>query len=101
MTGLENVLWWHRNRTDKEFFLNGFINHYPDFIIRMKSGVILLIEAKGGYLDKIASKNKFDLGKIWESKCGTNKFGYFMVFDKEPIDGALTLDEFLNCIAQI
>ena len=28
----ENVKWWHRIKDRKGFCINGFINHYPDFI---------------------------------------------------------------------
>ena len=94
LTRLDNVLWWHRNRSKKEFCLNGFINHYPDFIVRMKSGFILLIEAKGDDRDNSDSKQKIALGKIWEDKAGSDSFGYFMVFDSNPIDGALSFDDF-------
>ena len=95
LTRLDNVLWWHRNRSRKEFCLNGFINHYPDFIVRMKSGFVLLIEAKGDDRDNSDSKQKLELGKIWESKAGSDFFGYFMVFDSNPLDGAFSLDDFM------
>lgn len=33
----DNVYFWHRNQErGKGFFINGFINHYPDFIIVLK-----------------------------------------------------------------
>lgn len=48
IANLDNVKYWHRNlERGKGFYINGFINHYPDFIIKMKSGKILLIEVKG------------------------------------------------------
>lgn len=101
LSKLDNVHWWHRNRERKEFRLNGFINHYPDFIVRMKSGVTLLVEAKGDDRDNSDSRHKLTLGKIWEAKSGADKFGYFMVFDKNPIDGALRLDEFISRVGQL
>lgn len=101
LSKLDNVHWWHRNRAQKEFCLNGFINHYPDFIVRMKSGVTLLVEAKGGQLENSDSRHKLALGKIWEAKSGADNFGYFMVFDKNPIDGALRLDEFISRVGQL
>ena len=101
LSRLENVLWWHRNRSQKEFCLNGFINHYPDFIVHMKSGATLLVESKGDDRDNSDSKQKLELGKIWESKVSSDSFGYFMVFDSNPIDGALTLDEFVSCIKEL
>lgn len=101
LTALDNVLWWHRNRSKKEFCLNGFINHYPDFIVRMKSGFVLLVEAKGDDRDNSDSKQKLELGKIWESKAGSDSFGYFMVFDSNPLDNALSLDNFMARIKEL
>ena len=101
LTALDNVLWWHRNRSKKEFCLNGFINHYPDFIVRMKSGVVLLVEAKGDDRDNSDSKQKLELGKIWEAKAGSDSFGYFMVFDSNPLDGALSFDDFMARIKDL
>lgn len=101
LTRLDNVLWWHRNRSKKEFCLNGFINHYPDFIVRMKSGFVLLIEAKGDDRDNSDSKQKLALGKIWETKAGSDSFGYFMVFDSNPLDDALSFDEFMARIKEL
>ena len=96
LTKLDSVLWWHHNRSRKEFYINGFINHYPDFIVRMKSGVVLLVEAKGDDRDNSDSKQKLELGKIWEAKTGSNNYGYFMVFDSNPFSGALSLDHFIS-----
>ena len=101
LTRLDNVLWWHRNRSKKEFCLNGFINHYPDFIVRMKSGFVLLIEAKGDDRDNSDSKQKLALGKIWEAKAGSDSFGYFMVFDSNPLDSAFSFDDFTARIKEL
>ena len=101
LTRLDNVLWWHRNRSKKEFCLNGFINHYPDFIVRMKSGFVLLIEAKGDDRDNSDSKQKLALSRIWEAKAGSDSFGYFMVFDSNPLDGALSFDDFMARIKEL
>ena len=67
-----NVLFWHRNRDRNEFGINGFINHYPDFIVRMKSGVTLLIETKGDHLDNSESEEKRWLGNKWADLAGDN-----------------------------
>ncbi len=95
VASLDNVLWWHRNRERKDFCINGFINHYPDFLVMMKSGVLLLVETKGGDRDNSDSKRKLSLGKTWETKAGSDRYGYFMVFDTRAIDGALSVDEFM------
>ena len=81
--------------------MNGFINHYPDFIVRMKSGFVLLIEAKGDDRDNSDSKQKLALGKIWEAKAGSDSFGYFMVFDSNPLDGALSFDNFMARVKEL
>ena len=93
----ENVKWWHRDIERKGFRLNGYINHYPDFIVRTRSGKTVLIEAKGDYLDGDDSKSKLKLGRKWQSQAGP-LYRYFMVFkDKElGMDGAYTLDKFLE-----
>ena len=47
ITGLPNIRWWHRNIARTGFAINGFINHYPGFIVRTCSGKIVIIETKG------------------------------------------------------
>ena len=91
----ENVEWWHRDIERKGFRLNGYINHYPDFIVRTKSGKTVLIEAKGDYLDGDDSKAKLKLGRKWQAQAG-RLYRYFMVFkDKDlGMDGAYTIDKF-------
>ena len=92
-----NVLFWHRNRDRNEFGINGFINHYPDFIVRMKSGVTLLIETKGDHLDNTESEEKRWLGNKWADLAGDN-FKYFMVFQSKEVDGAITLKTLLQLL---
>lgn len=95
----DNVVWWHRIIERKGMRLNAFINHYPDFIVKTKSGKILLIEAKGDYLDNDDSRNKLKLGRKWQEKAGA-KYKYFMVFDKKVLQesGAYTMDKFIGDI---
>lgn len=90
-----NVFFWHRNRDRKEFVINGFINHYPDFIVRMKSGTTLLIETKGDHLANAESVDKIKLGNKWADLAG-DKFRYFMVFESKEIEGAITLKTLLQ-----
>lgn len=89
-----NIEFWHRNlERGKGFFINGFkANHYPDFILRTKSGKTILIETKGDHLDGSDSEGKCRLGNEWEKQAG-NDFAYFMIFDKKEVDGAFTLDK--------
>jgi type III restriction enzyme len=98
IANLDSVEFWHRNlERGKGFVLNGFINHYPDFIIKMKNGKIILIETKGDDRDNSDSERKLKLGKIWESKAGEN-YRYFMVFNKAKLDGARTVDEVIEIL---
>lgn len=60
-----------------------------------KDGKIVLIEAKGDYLDGDDSKSKLRLGRKWAAQAG-RMYRYFMVFkDKDlGMDGAYTVDKF-------
>lgn len=95
-----NVLFWHRNRDRKEFVINGFINHYPDFIVRLKSGRTLLIETKGNHLANEDSIDKIKLGNKWADLAGDN-FSYFMVFDSKEVEGAITLKTLLQYLDEL
>lgn len=96
VANLDNVLFWHRNlEKGKGFFINGAINHYPDFIVRTKSGRMVLIETKGDHIDGSDSEKKVKLGRLWANKAGDN-YRYFMVFDKKSIEGAYSLPDFIN-----
>ena len=92
---LDNVLFWHRNPERTGFGINGFINHYPDFIVRLKNGVVVLIETKGDDRDNSDSRNKIELGKAWENKAG-DMYHYYMVFDNKRVDDALTMAELIE-----
>lgn len=101
VANLDSVQWWHRNLSrGKGFRINGFLNHYPDFILKMKSGRIVLLETKGDDRDNTDSEMKLKLGKLWESKCGGN-FKYMMAFDNNPIDGAERLADALKKLGQM
>ena len=101
VASLDNVRWWHRNRERKEFCINGFINHYPDFLVMMNSGVLLLVETRGDDRDNSDSKRKLSLGKAWEAKAGSERYSYFMVFDKVPMEGALSVNEFMALVKKM
>lgn len=97
----ENVYFWHRNQErGKGFFINGFINHYPDFIVKLKSGHTLLIETKGDDRDNSDSARKLELGTTWANKAG-DQYRYYMVFDKKAMDGAITVKDLLSKIEQL
>lgn len=93
---LDSVRFWHRNlERGAGFYINGYINQYPDFIVRLKSGKTILIEAKGDDRDNSNTRAKIDLGRTWASKAG-EQYRYFMVFDKQQMDGAVTLTELVQ-----
>lgn len=102
VVGTENIRWWHRIIDRHGFRLNGSFNHYPDFMMRTKSGKIILIEAKGDYLDGDDSKAKLELGRKWQEQAGQN-YRYFMVFNDKDLgmDGAYTLDKFAELMKEI
>ncbi len=90
------VVWWHRvvERKAGEFSINGFINHYPDFLVLRDDGTLMAIETKGEHLAEDA-KRKLRLGTRWSDMAGAG-FRYFMVFEHEALDeaNAFTLAEF-------
>lgn len=89
---MTNIAFWTRNIERKGFRINGFINHYPDFIIQTKSGKTVLLETKGDHLD---AEQKIRLGNLWASKAGNN-YRYFMVYERRTVDGAYKLEDFIN-----
>ena len=98
VANLPNVEWWHRNPTGKyDFCINGYINHYPDFIVKMNNGTIVVIETKGDDRDNSDSKNKLDLGLKWEADAGIG-YKYFMVFEHNRIDDAVDVQELLEIL---
>ena len=90
------VRWWHRvvERKPGEFSINGFINHYPDFLAMLDNGVLMAIETKGEHLAGDAAR-KLRLGTRWADMAGAG-FRYFMVFEHEAPEesNAFTLAEF-------
>lgn len=102
LVNFANVKWWHRIIERKGFKLNGFINHYPDFMVMLDSGKIILIETKGDYLTNDDSREKLSLGRKWQARAGSN-YNYFMVFDNNKIDadGAYNFNEFLEVVSNL
>lgn len=105
---LENVVWWTRNlERGKGFAINGFLNHYPDFVVLTESKNIVVIETKGDDRDNSDSKDKLRLGKIWESQANQiahetgYRYHYMMAFDNSKIDGANTIGEVLKLIESL
>lgn len=102
LTGLSNIKWWHRNMSRKGFVVNGFINHYPDFIIMTESGKIVLVETKGDHLDNELNRKKLMLSRIWQEKAG-EAFRYYMVFQQKApnLQGAYDFDGFMDILKKL
>ncbi|HRK28916.1 MAG TPA: DEAD/DEAH box helicase family protein [Chitinophagales bacterium] len=98
VANLTNIAFWTRNTERKGFRINGFINHYPDFIIYTKSGKTILLETKGDHLD---AEQKIKLGNLWANKAGNAQYKYFMVYQNREVDDAYTLDKFLRLLKEI
>lgn len=105
---LENIVWWHRNlERGKGFVINGFLNHYPDFVVLTAKKNILVIETKGDDRDNSDSKDKLKLGKIWEGQANQiahetgYRYHYMMVFESNPIDGAYVTGDVLKLIEDL
>ncbi|MBN8707237.1 MAG: DEAD/DEAH box helicase family protein [Bacteroidetes bacterium] len=94
---MPNIAFWTRNIERRGFRINGFINHFPDFIIQTKSGKTVLLETKGDHLD---AEQKIRLGALWASKAGNN-YRYFMVYDRRSVDGAYKLEDFLGLVKEL
>ena len=92
LANLDNVEFWTRNKERADFCINGYINHYPDFIIKTKKGKIVLLETKGDHLD---AAKKIELGNLWASKAG-NEYRYCLVYEDRNVEGAYTKEKFLS-----
>lgn len=103
ISSLPNVKWWHRNIERAEYAINGFINHYPDFIVKTNSGLIIFVETKGEHLDGDDSKKKLELGQTLANYAGPNKYKYFMAFDRSPLqqNGSDLLDNIIDTISRL
>ena len=98
VAALPNVVWWTRNVEKKGFYINGFINHYPDFIIKTKSGKIVLLETKGDHLD---AEQKIKLGQLWANHSGLDKYRYCLVYEERQVDGAYTRAKFIEILKDL
>lgn len=104
ISSLENVLCWHRidEKFKEDYFLNGYINHYPDFIIFTKKGMTILIETKGEFIGQNNdTRDKLELGKLWEKYSGFQNYRYYIGFpntDPLELDGTNTIDKLIEVI---
>ena len=102
IASLDNIIWWHRNISKRGFRINGFINHFPDFIVKTTAGIVVLVEAKGEQLKNDESEARLALGKKWDLICG-NQFKYYMVFEHKDmeIQGSYTMDRFIEILKNL
>ena len=99
VANLDNIKFWTRNPSRTGFCINGFINHYPDFIIVTQKGTVIILETKGDQLD---AKDKIKLGSEWSRLAGSQKYKYFLVYgNRDDVDGAYTKDKFLELIKHL
>lgn len=100
IASLQNIKFWHKIIERKGFYINGFLNHYPDFLIVTNTGRRIIIETKGDHLDNSDSQRKLKLGQIWANQAGSG-YRYFMVFKENPIKGAYMVDDLGVVIEQL
>lgn len=103
VSSMPNIKWWHRNIERHEFYINGFINHYPDFIVMTNRGYVVMIETKGEHLtSNDDSREKAGLGKIWQTQA-EGKFRYYMVSENDIASNpdATSFDKFLSIIGEL
>ncbi|MCR5237622.1 MAG: DEAD/DEAH box helicase family protein, partial [Lachnospiraceae bacterium] len=102
LASLDNVKWWHRNISRKGFAINGAVTAYPDLMVMLTDGKILMIETKGDHLDNPESKAKAATGSEWASQAG-RLYKYYMVFQsKDPgYAGAYSYDRFMEIVKEL
>ena len=102
LTAMPNVRWWHRNISRQGFCINGFVKHYPDFIVETQGGKIILIETKGDHLENTETRYKLELGRTWQNMAGS-RFRYYMVFQSKDLNlkGAIQFDKFCNLMKNL
>ena len=99
LSALGNVKWWHRNISRLGFQINGPVHAYPDIIVMLHSGKILMVETKGDHLDNDESKEKAKIGDQWAKLAG-KQYKYYMVFETKQPDypGAYSMERFMEIV---
>jgi len=98
----DSVLWWHRIVPRQGFCVNGWLNHYPDFMVMTQKGTLVLVESKGAFLNGSDSVEKCELGTKWADTAGDG-FKYFMVYNDaaKGVPGAIGTNDFLNALEKL
>lgn len=99
LSELDNVKWWHRNISRLGFQINGPVHAYPDIIVMLHNGKVLMVETKGDHLDNDESKEKAKVGDQWARLAG-KQYKYYMVFESKQPDypGAYSLERFMEIV---
>lgn len=102
LSEMDNVKWWHRNISRRGFEINGPVHAYPDIIVMLHSGRILMVETKGDHLDNDESKEKAKIGDQWAKLAG-KQYKYYMVFETKQPDypGAYSLERFMKIVKEL
>lgn len=102
MIATGNVKWWHKIIERKGFYINGFLYHYPDFVVMTESGRIVIVETKGDYLENSESRSKVRLGRAWQHNAGS-LYRYYMVFEKKELnlEGAYHFETFIDLFKKL
>lgn len=102
LSALDNVKWWHRNISRLGFQINGAVHAYPDIIVMLESGKILMVETKGDHLDNDESKAKAKIGDQWARLAG-KQYKYYMVFQTKQPDwpGAYSFERFIEIVKEL
>lgn len=97
LSALDNVRWWHRNAARKEFAINGAVTAYPDFMVMLENGKMLMLETKGDFLKNDEAEAKSKTGAEWAGLAGA-MYKYFMVFEtkRSGYAGSCSYDEFMD-----
>lgn len=99
LSALDNVKWWHRNISKLGFQINGAVHAYPDIMVMLQSGKLIMVETKGDHLDNSESKAKAKIGDQWARLAG-KQYKYYMVFQTKQPDypGAYSLERFMEIV---
>ena len=101
LSALHNVKWWHRNISQRGFQINGPFHMYPDMIVMLHSGRILVVETKGDYLEG-ESEDKARIGDLWAQQAG-EQYHYYMVLQSKQSNylGMCSQERFLQIIKEL
>lgn len=92
---LPNVEWWIRNveRKPNSFWLQTSTDRfYPDFLVRLKSGLTIAVEYKGAHLSTSEdSREKKQIGELWARRSnGKCKFVWVENKNYRPLYDAIS-----------